>query len=511
MANLGNTIINGALRVNGKINSSDVISAPSFVGALTGNANTATKLATARTINGVSFDGSANITVADSTKLPLAGGTLTGNISYNMNGSTQIPFKVYGGDANGQGISVGAGGATIVGSGESAKACESILAATTETLWLASDNDMAFITNCQTIGNRVSVNLSTSREFYPNVNNTGTLGKSNYKWNNVYATTFTGNLSGNASTASKLQTARNIAVTGSVSGNANFDGSANINISVNRKGATVGQSGSTNTKPWYKAASLSQKSGNNDNHIMFSVYSTYADRSTKVGILKIHLRTTGDGKWSSSEIVWLSKSNDISVSDFVLAHNTNVNPTVVELWCKCNQGYQGYNFDVISEGYRVGRNFEWTMYNTWTVGSQDAPTNGYTQQTSTLLTLANPISGNAATATKLQTARTIGVSGVTGTAQSFNGTANIVIPITAVPSTLLTNKSAIKGSEITNDKHWIPSSDASVTNFVSMTAEEYAANASSLATGTIVAITDGVEGYVTTQATSLTCDLPLDL
>jgi len=35
-------------------------------------------LQTARTINGVSFNGSANITVADSTKLPLTGGTLTG-------------------------------------------------------------------------------------------------------------------------------------------------------------------------------------------------------------------------------------------------------------------------------------------------------------------------------------------------------------------------------------------------------------------------------------------------
>lgn len=38
--------------------------------ALTGNATTATTLQTARTINGVSFNGSANITVADSTKEP---------------------------------------------------------------------------------------------------------------------------------------------------------------------------------------------------------------------------------------------------------------------------------------------------------------------------------------------------------------------------------------------------------------------------------------------------------
>lgn len=53
-------------------------SAGTITAALTGNASTATKLQTSRLINGVGFDGSANITVADSTKLPLAGGTLTG-------------------------------------------------------------------------------------------------------------------------------------------------------------------------------------------------------------------------------------------------------------------------------------------------------------------------------------------------------------------------------------------------------------------------------------------------
>ena len=40
-------------------------------------------LTTARTINGVSFNGSANITIADSTKLPLSGGTVTGDVQFN--------------------------------------------------------------------------------------------------------------------------------------------------------------------------------------------------------------------------------------------------------------------------------------------------------------------------------------------------------------------------------------------------------------------------------------------
>ena len=49
----------------------------------------------------------------------------------------------------------------------------------------------------------------------------------------------------------------------------------------------------------------------------------------------------------------------------------------------------------------------------------------------------------AATATKLDTARNIGLSGVTSTAQSFDGSANITIPITAVPGSILTGTTTI--------------------------------------------------------------------
>jgi hypothetical protein len=39
------------------------VTAPSFIGSLSGNASTATKLQTARTIAGISFDGSSNIDI----------------------------------------------------------------------------------------------------------------------------------------------------------------------------------------------------------------------------------------------------------------------------------------------------------------------------------------------------------------------------------------------------------------------------------------------------------------
>jgi len=49
----------------------------------------------------------------------------------------------------------------------------------------------------------------------------------------------------------------------------------------------------------------------------------------------------------------------------------------------------------------------------------------------------------AETAVKLKTSRSIGLSGVTATSQSFNGTKAITIPITAVPATLLTGTASI--------------------------------------------------------------------
>jgi len=84
----GSVIINTAgterVRVDaaGNVSATGTVTAPIFIGPLIGNATTATTLETARLINGVSFNGSTDITVEDATKLPLAGGTMTGAISF---------------------------------------------------------------------------------------------------------------------------------------------------------------------------------------------------------------------------------------------------------------------------------------------------------------------------------------------------------------------------------------------------------------------------------------------
>lgn len=56
--------------------------------AFSGNATSATRLATIRTINGVNFDGTTNIIIEDSTKLPLSGGSVTGFITLHADPSS---------------------------------------------------------------------------------------------------------------------------------------------------------------------------------------------------------------------------------------------------------------------------------------------------------------------------------------------------------------------------------------------------------------------------------------
>jgi hypothetical protein len=86
-------------------------SAGTITAALTGNASTATTLQTARTINGVSFNGSANITVADSTKVPTSrtvsagsgisgGGALSGNITISLESDARGDLFYMGRDTN---------------------------------------------------------------------------------------------------------------------------------------------------------------------------------------------------------------------------------------------------------------------------------------------------------------------------------------------------------------------------------------------------------------------------
>lgn len=162
------------------------------------SAKSATKLATARTINGVSFDGTANITIADSTKLPIAGGTMTGDLILKGNPTADLmaATKKYVDDSI---ASVGGGDVSAAG-----------------------NNSFTGANTFQNLVTMVGGAVFTSR--------TTTLAWKNDK--QIVATINASTYTGNSATATKLATARTITANLASSTAGSFDGSANITVGV---------------------------------------------------------------------------------------------------------------------------------------------------------------------------------------------------------------------------------------------------------------------------------------
>ena len=93
--------------------------------------------------------------------------------------------------------------------------------------------------------------LINSTAVKPGKSNSIDLGTTDNKWNNVYATTFSGNLTGNAATATKLATARTLTIGGT---GKTFNGSGNVSWTLSEIGATVSNTitGGTTSGPTIK-------------------------------------------------------------------------------------------------------------------------------------------------------------------------------------------------------------------------------------------------------------------
>jgi hypothetical protein len=168
-------------------------------GNLLGNSATTTRLLTARTINGVLFDGTQNITISSSTTNTLKKGTyLTGD---NFNGSTETTWAVDASSANQAGKIVARN---------------------------SSGGFSAGVISADLMGNVTAASGTSTFDI-------------------VQANTFIGaTLSGNAATATKLATVRKI-------NGVNFDGSSDITVTA----ASVTLTG-TQLSPSVRVSQLTQ-------------------------------------------------------------------------------------------------------------------------------------------------------------------------------------------------------------------------------------------------------------
>ena len=329
----------------------------------TGNAATATKLQAARTINGVSFDGSANITLTPSNigALALTGGTLSGGLT----AAGEIISK----SANGLRIAYGNYGFFIRNDGSN-------------TYFMLTDS-----------GN----SLGTYNSLRPFIisNSTG----------NVTIATklnasggITGSLSGNASTATKLQTARTI-------GGVSFDGTANINLpGVNAAGNQNTTGNAATATKLQTARTINGVSFNGSANISIPTITSRGRVTALTG--------TTQGAATGLQMYEAYNNGYPSTYGNVLHLKGATAVGEGELFIGWS-GTSGAHAPVHVRSRRDTDTSSWSEWAQVYTSKDSIPGVNATGNQNT--------TGNAASATKLQTARTIG--GV-----SFNGTANINLP-----------------------------------------------------------------------------------
>ena len=235
----------GALRVTGGLSTTKGVY---FGGTVTAadalTVSGKTTLSGQTLIKGVTkIENTLNVTgavVFDSTLKVTDKLTVGGDIVY-ANGSNPLNIiTLKKGDSAGCGVLFSGQGLTMIGSGESPSSLYSSLSlsATTENMYVSSDKNIFFYTNCQDIADCIGVGLNTAASFYPITANTGNLGTANNPWSSMTVTTAT--IKGDAS----------INGSATINGNSVIKGTLNVIGATNLKGAlTLGTYSNNSTPP----------------------------------------------------------------------------------------------------------------------------------------------------------------------------------------------------------------------------------------------------------------------
>lgn len=240
--------------------------------SITGNAATATKVNHSLSVFGKSFNGSADVTVAD-TDLITSISTATANLTDKTEILTSYASNNGFNDSN---------------------AKNRIYRRPASAIWGYINSKT--ISNADKLDN---VHLNGIFTALSNTNNgvsmtIGTVAKSLANMQ-VYS-------------ATKLVTARNIALNGDLMGNANFDGSANITINgyMSYCNAIVSN---TNTYPWRRIAKVNELTGNwADGCILLYISEGFIGGS--YGIARVYIKTDNlsTGANASCSIQWISRN-----------------------------------------------------------------------------------------------------------------------------------------------------------------------------------------------------------
>lgn len=256
-------------------------------------------------------------------------------------------------------------------------------------------------------------------------------------------------VSGNAGSASKLHTARSIGLSGAISGTAqDFDGSKDITIPITSIDGTkitgiiplssIPKGAQERLVPVKDdTARLALTSDNAQNGDVVKVQSTgimyYIVDDTKLGTATPEAAFEVFTAGAASSVDWTGVNNKPTFATVATSgkySDLNGKPTIPSAAAASDTPKAAGTAAVGSS-------------NTYARADHIHPA-----QTS--------VSGNAGTATKLQASRSIGLSGVTATAQDFDGSKNIIIPISAVPANIVTGLATVATSGKYSDLNGAP-------------------------------------------------------
>lgn len=173
-------------------------------------------------------------------------------------------------------------------------------------------------------------------------------GKRTDSWKTVI---HSGNISSQTvASATKLQTARNIALGTDLRGSANFDGSSNITINANINACTVSV-GSTDTLPFKRIAHFETGRSWNDNALLLYISQGYINGSN--GICRVEFRTdnissSNSNPRASSSVRWLVR-NGYNLDSLYAGYYVTTGKAYIDIYLKTTGAYQGTVIRVLQD------------------------------------------------------------------------------------------------------------------------------------------------------------------
>ena len=465
---INNATNNNTVSTIVKRDSSGNFSAGTITAALSGNASTATTLQTARNINGVSFNGSANITITAVNPNALTIGTGLSGTNYDGSGAVTIAI-----DST---VATLTGTQTLTNKtftdnttffqdeGDNSKKFQFQLSgidtATTRTLTVPNVNgtivttgDTASVTNTMLVNKSVTIGTTAI--------DLGASSTTLAGLTSVSSTGFTGALTGNASTATALATSRNFSASGDATAPAvGFTGSANVDLaltlatlldgSTNKVAGTFGSAGAVpvitvDAKGRVTAITTAATSSslNIAGTTGTDTVTVGTDTLTFAGGTGVATTVTnnqvsiaiGQAVGTTSNVTFndLTVSGNLTVSGTTTTINTtnlNVADLNITVANNATTAAQANGAGLTVAGPTVPATFTYTSADDrWNLNKDLNVT-----------TVFGALSGNASTATALATGRTISITGdLTYTSAAFDGSGNVTGTGTLANTTVTAN------------------------------------------------------------------------